>query len=166
MTEAGVRSVRAGMVLALVLLVPCAAAQSSVPTALFVHLVNVQDAPINTQEPPEAWSTDASWGTAMTMRCLHGTTGDIAGTGFGTAGTTKQGFATWRGYGSPAQPQQARRGDGAPRRVRPPSCERRHDGAGNGQGGEPRIHGAASGWPPYDRGVNESSTALMPGAAH
>lgn len=93
---------RAWMVMALVLLLPGAAAQASVPTSLFVHLISVQDAPINTQEPPQGWSTDASWGTtAMTMRCLHGTTGDIAGTGFGTAGSTSQEFATWRGFGSP-----------------------------------------------------------------
>lgn len=111
---------RGRALLAMLLLAPLAAAQetppASVPTDLFIHIVNVHDAPINTQEPASGWTEDAMFGPAPTLRCLHGTTGDPFGVGVGTAGTTNQAFHTWRGYGTPSNVEyQQAAADGSPR---------------------------------------------------
>src|SRR5688572_23622430 len=106
-----VLAMRAWVVLAGLLLVPGAVAQSSVPTSLFIHIIDVQDTPINTQVPPPDYVADVGWGLgASTIRCLHPTTGDV------TAGSTSQAFHTWRGYGHPQLVEYGfRSADGTPR---------------------------------------------------
>ena len=99
-------AVRVWLVLGMLLVVPAVSAQdqgASVPTDLFVHVINVMDAPINTQEPAASWSDDAMFGPlTTTLRCLHGMTGDPLDLGVGTGGTTGQAFHTFRGYGTPS----------------------------------------------------------------
>lgn len=102
---------RAWVVLGALLLVPGAVAQASVPTSLFIHIIDVQDAPINTQVPPPDYVADVGWGLGgSTLRCLHPTTGDV------TAGSTSQAFHTWRAYGHPQLVEYGMRSaDGMPR---------------------------------------------------
>src|SRR5688572_30793117 len=76
---------------------------TSTPTTLYLHMINVQDMPINTQVPNDEFTDTGTWGaTQMTLKCLDPVTGDIQGTGHGTGGTTSQSYHTSRGYSSPS----------------------------------------------------------------
>lgn len=96
---------RALVLAVLVLAAPSATASlgtvDPAPTTLYFHVIDVQDIPINTQEPDSAWTDDGLFGPVATLTCLHPTTGDIAGTGMGTGGVTAQDFATRWAYGTP-----------------------------------------------------------------
>ncbi|MEK6976208.1 MAG: hypothetical protein AABY18_07690 [Candidatus Thermoplasmatota archaeon] len=86
-------------------------------TTLYMHVINVQDMPINTQEPDPSFTETGEWGpTSMTLKCLDPITGDIGGTGQGTGGMTSQIFHTSRGYSSPSYVEYDYRSpDGTPR---------------------------------------------------
>lgn len=102
--------------LALLVLVPLAGAQASVEpatvgTTLYFHLLDVQDMPINTQEPDPAFADAMAFGLgANTLTCLDPATGPASG------GFTSQDYHVSHGYssnsfveyGSPS-------GDGRPR---------------------------------------------------
>lgn len=84
------------------MLIPAAAAEP-VATDLHLHVIGMQDMPINTQAPPDDYAVDESYGPGgATLRCLHPLTSDLVGTGLGTAGVTGQAFHTFRGYGTPS----------------------------------------------------------------
>ena len=86
------------MALAALVLVPAAQGES-VPTTLYLHVINIQDMPINTQPPAEGYASDVSYGPGLsTLTCLDPLTGDVAGTGLGSGGTTSQRFHTSYGY--------------------------------------------------------------------
>ncbi|MEK6975132.1 MAG: hypothetical protein AABY18_02170 [Candidatus Thermoplasmatota archaeon] len=86
---------RVWLALPLLLLLPLAEAQdlaAAEPKTLYLHVINVQDMPINTQVPDPAYEDDVSWGTAaVDAPCLGS-----AMPGF------DQGFNTWRAYGTPS----------------------------------------------------------------
>lgn len=83
------------------LLASGSAVGQSTPTTLYFHVLNVQDMPINTQEPRADYADDTTYGpAATTLTCLDPLTGDVAA-GIGTAGTTSQAFFTHYGYGYP-----------------------------------------------------------------
>lgn len=75
----------------------------STPTSLYFHVIDIQDMPINTQEPDPAFSASQGYGPGTaTLKCLHPYTGDVTGQGHGTGGTTSQILHTAYGYSSPS----------------------------------------------------------------
>lgn len=86
------------LLLVAVLVLPLAAADvfvtpEVVATTLYLHPLNPQDMPINTQVPqPEIWNEGGFGATANTMTCLHPTSGPVTG------GLTSQAFASYFGY--------------------------------------------------------------------
>jgi len=89
---------------ALLLWVPGAAAQApalgihnptaSTPTTLYMHLLDLQDFPINTQKPDDKWTQSQAWGLATsTTSCLPKDT---------PGAKVAQEFHTFYGYSSPS----------------------------------------------------------------
>lgn len=77
------------------------------PTTLYFHLINVQDFPINTQEPAPTWTEDVTYGSlSMTTSCL-GAPGNVGG--------TDREYHTYRGYISPALVEYDNVENGVPR---------------------------------------------------
>ena len=70
---------------------------TSTKTTLYFHLINVQDFPINTQQPDDKWSDEAHFGGASsTATCLDKQTGNTNTGGIGNE------YHTFYGYSSPS----------------------------------------------------------------
>ncbi|MFA5944218.1 MAG: hypothetical protein WC876_07115 [Candidatus Thermoplasmatota archaeon] len=103
----------AWVLLALLATVPASDAQSvsapvgSTPTTLYMHLLDVQDFPVNTQEPdPRFTNTPAIGLAANTLTCLPNPP---------TGGAPIQDFHTWHGYSTPTYVEYDFTQDGKPR---------------------------------------------------
>lgn len=104
---------RSVLLLTAALLALAAPAQAeSVPTALYAHVINIQDMPINTQEPAAAYEDSGRYGPfMMTLTCLR----DEAPVG----GLTSLPFSTARGYSSAALVEYGQAGEGGEPRTHP-----------------------------------------------
>lgn len=85
------------LLLLVLFLLPLAAAQVSVTpetvaTTLYLHPLNLQHMPMNTQTPPGREFEAGGLAGTTTLTCLHPTSGPVTG------GLTSQAFATYYGY--------------------------------------------------------------------
>lgn len=97
---------------AVLLLMACAPAQAEVgidnpdastPTSLYLHVIDFQDMPINTQVPDPSFSDSQAYSLGTTtLKCLDPVTNDPTGLGYGTGGQTSQVFHTAYGYSTPS----------------------------------------------------------------
>jgi MYXO-CTERM domain-containing protein len=103
------------LLLAAVLLAPLATAKdpgvynpdASTATTLYMHLIDVQDFPVNTQEPDDKWTQDTSYGVATsTTSCLPKDTPGAA---------VSQQYHTFYGYSSPSYVEYLQEEGGKPR---------------------------------------------------
>jgi hypothetical protein len=99
----------------LVLLAPAAAAKEpgiynpdvSTPVKLYMHLIDFQDFPINTQVPDDAWTQDTTYGLATsTLSCLPDDTPGV---------NVDQPFHTFYGFSSPSYVEYLQEESGKPR---------------------------------------------------
>ena len=112
---AALRALSALLALSVLALVPPASAQAPgihnpdapTPVTLYMHLIDLNDFPINTQEPDDHWTVSNAWGlTTSTTSCLpNGTPGaDLS-----------QQFHTFYGYSSPSYVEYSFETGGMPR---------------------------------------------------
>jgi hypothetical protein len=77
------------------------------PTTLFLHLIDLQDIPINTQQPDDNWTQSQAWGlTTSTTSCLPKDTPGV---------DASQSWHTFYGYSSPSYVEYAIEQGGKPR---------------------------------------------------
>lgn len=80
---------------------------ASAPATLYLHLLNIQDFPINTQVPDPGFTDQAGYGVASeTLTCIPNPP---------AGGSPFQGYHTWRGYSSPAYVEYGSTQGGMPR---------------------------------------------------
>lgn len=80
---------------------------ASTPTTLYMHLIDVQDFPINTQVPDVAWTQDTTYGlTTSTLTC---TPADPSG-----SVNLREPYHTFYGYSSPSYVEYFQQENGAP----------------------------------------------------
>lgn len=86
--------------------------ETSTPTTLFFHVLNVQDMPINTQTPDDSWVDTSRWGTASTtLTCVQALAADPEP----TRGSLGQVWHTMYGYSSPSYVEYDFEQNGQPR---------------------------------------------------
>jgi hypothetical protein len=112
---AALRALSALFALSVLALVPPASAQAPgihnpdapTPVTLYMHLIDLSDFPINTQEPDDHWTVSNAWGlTTSTTSCLPNDT---------PGGDVSQAFHTFYGYSSPSYVEYSFESGGMPR---------------------------------------------------